>query len=499
MAAKLSPGLTSVIVPAYNEEKNVASVIKDILKLKREYDIEIIVVDDGSKDKTAEVAKKAGADKIISYKKNRGKGAAFRAGIEAAKGEFIVQIDADHQFQPKEIPQFIEALRKGYDLVLGTRFKKGKIEEGSVSRLNLFGNWLMSITTTFFSGIEVSDIMAGFKGFKTKVARQLNLITPHFGYEAEVIVKAGKLGLSVYELPITYTKRLYGSSGISAIRDGTKVTYTIAKLYVTFPGPPPGKGVVGTKILKLLIPFWLIILLPIFSKIATNFSLTSPVFLIQFISSIILFFVVQALTGSRLAGLTSSAFLAITIPYGGERAFPSTLIFPNLNVFDTLPQFFLSATFSLAFVLFITTFLQDKRINFFRFSILSLTLLHLSVLLFSSPPKPLFSWLMSSSLIVVGIILMWYFAHFEKLISRTFAIASVLLLLALVFKTPPLGVLGVSLFVGTLMSCLFLEAVSFRVRKSPLFSVPRLLLAILLGSFGTAIFSLKFLMLYLRI
>lgn len=217
----------SIIIPAYNEARNIASVIRGVQALE-EYGVEIIVVDDGSQDRTAEVAKEAGAI-VISYQPNQGKGAAFRRGIAAVTSEYVVQIDADHQFQPADIPKLIEALKAGADIVLGSRFKGGEIEAGSVSRVNRFGNWLMSLATSLASGTRVYDIMAGFKGFKSEALKALNLQTNHFGYEAEIVVKASKLGFKIAEVPITYKHRYDGISNVKTIKDGTRVLLTILR------------------------------------------------------------------------------------------------------------------------------------------------------------------------------------------------------------------------------------------------------------------------------
>jgi glycosyltransferase involved in cell wall biosynthesis len=217
----------SIIIPAYNEERNITSVIQSVQGLEG-YEAEIIVVDDGSQDRTAEVAKEAGVI-VISYQPNQGKGAAFRKGIAAITSEYVIQIDADHQFQPSDIPKLIKALKDGADIVLGSRFKGGEIERGSVTRVNRFGNWLMSFATSLASGIKVYDIMAGFKGFKAEALKALNLQTNHFGYEAEIVVRAGKLGFKVAEVPITYKHRSDGRSNVKTIKDGTRVLLTILR------------------------------------------------------------------------------------------------------------------------------------------------------------------------------------------------------------------------------------------------------------------------------
>jgi len=223
--------LISIILTSYNEERNIGRTIKDCQKLKKDFPIEIIVVDAASKDKTTEIAKRLKVDRIIRFPSKRGKGADFWAGGVAAKGDYIIQIDTDHQFQPFEIPLFIDELDKGADVVIGTRFDGGKIQKGSVTQRNLFGNWIMSALTSLACKRRITDVMAGFKGFKKEAFLALDLRERHFEYEAEAVTKAVKMGMTLVQIPITYTKRVGGVSGIRAIRDGLNVCKAIIKVY----------------------------------------------------------------------------------------------------------------------------------------------------------------------------------------------------------------------------------------------------------------------------
>lgn len=224
--------LVSIILTSYNEEKNIGRTIKDCQKLKTFFPIEIIVVDAASKDKTIEIAKKLKVDRILRFPFKRGKGADFWAGGLLATGNYVIQIDTDHQFQPEEIPLFVEALDKGADVVIGTRFSgEGKVEKDSVSFRNLFGNWIMSYATSLACGRRITDVMAGFKGFKKEAFLALDLREKHFEYEAETVVKAVKMKMNLVQIPITYTKRVGGTSGIRAIHDGVNVLKAITKVY----------------------------------------------------------------------------------------------------------------------------------------------------------------------------------------------------------------------------------------------------------------------------
>lgn len=223
--------LVSIILTSYNEERNIGRTIKDCQKLKEFFSIEIIVVDAASYDKTVAVAKKMQVDRIIRFPFKRGKGADFWAGGLTAKGDYIIQIDTDHQFQPNEIPLFVNALDKGADVVIGTRFNGGIIQKGSISNRNLFGNLTLSFLTSLACRHKITDVMAGFKGFKKDAFLALDLQERHFEYEAETVTKAVKMGMKLVQIPITYTKRVGGTSSIRAIRDGLKVCKAIAKVY----------------------------------------------------------------------------------------------------------------------------------------------------------------------------------------------------------------------------------------------------------------------------
>ncbi len=222
--------LVSIILTSYNEERNISRTIKDCKLLKKFFSLEIIVVDAASKDKTIEIAKKLNVDRIIRFPFKRGKGADFWAGGLIAKGDYIIQIDTDHQFQPNEIPLFVTALNNGADVVIGTRFGGGKIQKGSITSRNLFGNWVMSALTSLACGRRITDVMAGFKGFKREALLALDLKERHFEYEAETVTKACKMNMNLIQLPITYTKRVGGVSGIRAIQDGLNVCKAIVKV-----------------------------------------------------------------------------------------------------------------------------------------------------------------------------------------------------------------------------------------------------------------------------
>ena len=196
-----------VTIPAYNEEKTIGVLIKRIHKVMKSnrYKYKIVVVDDGSKDKTAEVAKKAGAI-VYSHPKNYGLADTFRTEIEKSLqlgADLIVHIDADMQYQPEEIPALINGIKKGSDLVLGSRFK-GKIEY--MPFIRRVGNIAFSKVVSQIVGFEISDAQTGFRAFTKKLAKSIPITSNHT-YTQEQIIRSVRGKFRVKEVPVYFAKR----------------------------------------------------------------------------------------------------------------------------------------------------------------------------------------------------------------------------------------------------------------------------------------------------
>lgn len=213
----------SIILPTYNEEETIVQIIKDIKKLQKLFTIEIIVADGGSKDKTAELAKNENV-KVIRFKKKRGKGKDFWEAALQAKGEYTVQIDADYQFLPSEIPLMIGKLDHGADIAIGKR-----IDHGKAPLIRTFGNYFLTLITSIVVGRKIGDTLAGFKAIKTKKLHALKLKEPHFGYEAETVIKSIRLKYKLEEVPVNYTRRNKGISQVNSFRDGFLILGSIIK------------------------------------------------------------------------------------------------------------------------------------------------------------------------------------------------------------------------------------------------------------------------------
>lgn len=215
---------SSVIIPAYNEEKALPLVIEEYLPFADE----IIIVDDGSTDKTYEVAKKYNV-KVYRHEKNLGKVAAIREGIRNAAGDIIILTDADYTYPAKYIPIFIREIENGADLVLGSRFiEKTK----NIPLLNSIGNVLFSLLTSYISGVAISDGQTGYRAFKKEMFEKFDVNAKGLEFETKMTVKVAKLGYTICEVPIEYRARI-GQSKLSPIYDGCKMFSSIVSIAIS--------------------------------------------------------------------------------------------------------------------------------------------------------------------------------------------------------------------------------------------------------------------------
>lgn len=198
-----------VVIPAYNEAKSIGQVIDGLVNLK----YEVMVVDDGSKDGTFEVAQKHGAI-VLRHVINRGYGAALRTGTDYAfskEADVVVHFDADGQFDPADISSFIKAIEAGADMVLGSRFLGQHINMPFSRLLTLK---LGIIFTWFVSGIKLTDAHNGFRAFTKKTWQSMHLILDEMAFSSEVIDEMARLKIKYQEIPVTvkYTEYSWQNS-----------------------------------------------------------------------------------------------------------------------------------------------------------------------------------------------------------------------------------------------------------------------------------------------
>ena len=211
------------IIPAYNEEKALADVIGKTL----EHVDEVIVVDDGSSDKTSEVAIEAGA-RVIKHSVNLGKGEALKSGFKAIGDDsIIITIDGDGQHNPSEIPDLVRPIiEDGADLVNGSRYMNGPEENTPAYRR--VGQKVLDIATNISAGTKVTDSQSGFRAFSPQSKNVFRFKDTGFGIESEMLVDASEAGLKIVEVPITVRYDLDGSTK-DPITHGVGVLFNIAK------------------------------------------------------------------------------------------------------------------------------------------------------------------------------------------------------------------------------------------------------------------------------
>ena len=196
-----------ITIPAYNEEANIAQTLEEIKRVmsQTKYKYELQVVNDGSKDKTAELAKKHGAEDIV-FKRNRGLAKTFQTELEYCikkQADIIVHTDADGQYNSAAIPEMIKKVEEGYDLVLGSRFKQEVSYKNEFSKL--LGNIIFAKVISRLTNTKITDSTTGFRAFTSELAKEIKFINS-FTYTQEQIIRAARQGFRITEIPIEARK-----------------------------------------------------------------------------------------------------------------------------------------------------------------------------------------------------------------------------------------------------------------------------------------------------
>lgn len=223
----------SVIVPAYNEERNITQILRMLMDVEQVLpSMEIIVIDDGSTDGTPEeVAKFSSRVRLIKHPMNCGKGAALATGFEEATGEVVVVQDADLEYSPYDIPSLVKPILGGEaDVVFGSRFKGNR---NGMKFMNYVGNKLLSLTTEFLFGVPITDVMTGHKVFAKRVIKSMDLTEDGFNIEPEIAAEVFHSGWRYKEVPIAYSRRRLGRSKFKFYRHGLNCLWKLfrARIY----------------------------------------------------------------------------------------------------------------------------------------------------------------------------------------------------------------------------------------------------------------------------
>ena len=212
----------SVILPAKNEADSIGPLITEISQLLP--DAQVLVVNDGSTDATAQIAMEAGAT-VLAHPYSKGNGAAIKTGARAAKGDVLVFMDADGQHAPADIPQMLKAIEKGHDLAVGAR---SAASQASVGRLA--ANKIYNRLASWMVGHKVKDLTSGFRAVRADKFREFIALLPNgFSYPTTSTMAFFRAGYSVAYVPIVAGKR-EGSGHISIFKDGLKFLLIIFKI-----------------------------------------------------------------------------------------------------------------------------------------------------------------------------------------------------------------------------------------------------------------------------
>lgn len=221
----------SIVIPAYNEESTLATVVRRVLNVPNL--LEVVIVNDCSKDSTGKIAEELASReaklKVLHHQVNRGKTEALKSGFAASRGDIVIVQDADLEYNPLDIAEVIAPILSGdADVVYGSRFLVRK-----AARVLYFYHYLANKGLTFlsnmFTNVNLTDVETGYKAFRGEIIRQMTITSNGFGFEIEVTAKVAKLNCRLYEVPISYYGRTYEEGKKIGAVDGLAALWYIVK------------------------------------------------------------------------------------------------------------------------------------------------------------------------------------------------------------------------------------------------------------------------------
>ena len=230
--AQRGVGTLSVLVPVFNEEQTIVRVLRQVMALGPLLK-EIVVVDDGSQDRTADlVTELAAAHPIIRFLRlpvNQGKTAAIQEALNAASGEIIIIQDADLEYDPDEYPKLLAPIVLGKaDVVFGSRFL-GSGMHRVLYFWHSVGNQFLTLMSNMFTNLNLTDMETCYKVFRREVLQKIRIEENRFGFEPEITAKVAKLRVPIYEISISYYGRTYEEGKKIGWRDGFRAIWCILK------------------------------------------------------------------------------------------------------------------------------------------------------------------------------------------------------------------------------------------------------------------------------
>jgi dolichol-phosphate mannosyltransferase len=222
----------SVIIPCYNEASTLQTCVEKVLEIDNHpIPLEVIIVDDGSKDNSLVIAKdlehRYPAVTVVTHLQNMGKGAALRTGFQMATGDFVAVQDADLEYDPQDLKKLLIPLLDGKaDVVLGSRFLSGDMHR-VLYFWHYMGNRFLTFVSNMFTDLNLTDMETCYKIFKREIIQSIEIKENRFGFEPEIIAKIAHLRLRIYETGISYHGRTYEEGKKIGIKDGFRALYCI--------------------------------------------------------------------------------------------------------------------------------------------------------------------------------------------------------------------------------------------------------------------------------